>query len=132
MIYQDGFFYGTTKNGGTSDFGTVFKFEIGATGATGETGATGATGETGATGIPISPICFPAGTMIYTDQGNIAIDKIIPFVHTINKKVIKAITQNILPDSYLICIHKNSLGSNCPDKKHILVKIIKYYTKEDL
>lgn len=92
--------YGVTYFGGTFDNGTLFKYDI----------AT----------IPISTTCFPAGTLITTDQGDIAIDKIVPFETTIRKKAIKAITRTILQDSYLICIEKDALGINYPNKKTII------------
>ena len=94
--------YGVNYFGGTFDNGTLFKYEI--------------------ESIPISTTCFPAGTLISTDQGNIAIDKIVPFETTIRKKVIRAITRTILPDPYLICIEKDALGINYPNKKTILSK----------
>ena len=62
----------------------------------------------------ISDICFPAGTPIKTDQGIIAIEKIKPNMHTINKKLIIAITKTISPDNFLIEILKNGLGFNYP------------------
>ena len=39
---------------------------------------------------PIVPICFPAGTPVTTDQGEIKIELIDPNLHTIfNKKIIE-------------------------------------------
>ena len=137
----DGYLYGSTYDGGIGDYGTLFKYTFSDTGYTGDTGPTGpgytgdtgptgpgytgdtgptGPGDTGATGIPISPICFPAGTLVTTDQGDIAIDKIIPLVHTINNKFVKAITQTILPESYVICIYKDAFGINYPNKTTII------------
>ena len=118
----------TGDTGYTGDTGPTGPGYTGETGQTGDTGATGSTGntgptgpgDTGATGIPISPICFPAGTLVTTDQGDIAIDKIIPLVHTINNKFVKAITQTILPESYVICIYKDAFGINYPNKTTII------------
>ena len=115
---------GPTGPGYTGDTGPTGPGYTGDTGPTGPgyTGDTGPTGpgDTGATGIPISPICFPAGTLVTTDQGDIAIDKIIPLVHTINNKFVKAITQTILPESYVICIYKDAFGINYPNKTTII------------
>jgi hypothetical protein len=72
--------------------------------------------------IPNVPICFPAGTPVLTDQGEIPIDKINTSLHTINKNKIVAITSSIPLDNYLICIERNSLGYNVPNKKTIISK----------
>jgi len=53
----------------------------------------------------ISDICFPAGTLVKTDQGDIQIETIIPEIHTINKKNIISITKTISFEKYLICLH---------------------------
>ena len=66
--------------------------------------------------IPISNICFPSGTPIQTDQGMIAIEKINPNIHTINKKPIIDITKTITSDKYLIGFKKNALGLNYPSE----------------
>jgi uncharacterized delta-60 repeat protein len=67
--------------------------------------------------IPIVPICFPAGTPVLTDQGNIPIEEINPEVHTIKKKPIIAITQSFMNEDTIVCIEKHSLGINIPNKK---------------
>jgi len=72
--------------------------------------------------VPNVPICFPAGTPVLTDQGEIPIDKINKKIHTINKQKIIAITESIPLDSYLICIEKNSLGYNVPNRRTIISK----------
>ena len=72
--------------------------------------------------VPISNICFPAGTLISTDQGEISIEKVIPFENTINNKNIKAITKTISHDTYLVCFYKNALGKNYPNKKTMISK----------
>jgi hypothetical protein len=70
--------------------------------------------------IPNAPICFPAGTLVLTDQGEIQIDKIDISIHTIHGKNIAAITESIPLDNYLICIPKHSLGDNVPNRNTIL------------
>jgi len=69
---------------------------------------------------PDSNICFPAGTPILTDQGNIPIEKINPKVHTIRNKKIEGIVRTKLMDEYLVCFEKNSLGPNVPCERTIM------------
>lgn len=63
---------------------------------------------------PLVPICFPAGTPVTTNQGNIAIEKLNPNIHTINNKRIVAITQTRTIHNYIISIEKDALGKNIP------------------
>jgi hypothetical protein len=69
---------------------------------------------------PDSNICFPAGTPILTDQGNIPIEKINPKVHTIRNKKIEGIVRTKLMDEYLVCFEKNSLGPNVPCERTVM------------
>jgi hypothetical protein len=77
--------------------------------------------------IVISSICFPAGTPITTDQGNIPIDKINTDIHTIHNNPIVAITKTITQDTHLVCFEKHSLGLNKPNKKTVTSKNHKVY-----
>jgi hypothetical protein len=64
---------------------------------------------------PISNICFAADTQILCDQGYIAIDKLVPDLHTMNggnKIVALSKTQNDEP--YWVKIQKHALGKNIP------------------
>jgi hypothetical protein len=70
--------------------------------------------------IPLSSICFPAGTPINTDQGLVPIEKISPGYHTIRNFKIEAITQTIQTSNYMICIEPNSLGNSIPSIKTII------------
>jgi hypothetical protein len=72
--------------------------------------------------LQVSNICFPAGTLIETNQGKIAIEKIDPRIHTIRNKKICHITRTITQDKYLVCIEKNALGNNIPSEKTIISK----------
>ena len=72
--------------------------------------------------VPISNICFPAGTPIQTDQGIISIEKIDTSIHTINGMDIQHITQTVTLDKYLISFGKNSIGRNIPSKTTIMSK----------
>jgi hypothetical protein len=67
--------------------------------------------------IPIVPICFPAGTPVTTDQGEINIELIDPDFHTILNKKIIAITETVMLDNNIVCFEKNSFGYNIPNKK---------------
>ena len=69
------------------------------------------------TPTPIVPICFPAGTPVTTDQGEINIELIDPDIHTISNKKIVAITETIMLENNIVCFEKNSLGYNIPNKK---------------
>jgi hypothetical protein len=72
--------------------------------------------------IPISNICFPAGTPIACNQGSIPIEKINPDIHTIRNKKIVRITKTITQDKYLVCFEKDALGTNFPSQKTIISK----------
>ena len=63
--------------------------------------------------LPV-PICFPAGTPVTTDQGDIAIDLIDTDVHTISGNKIVAITQTKPLHPTIVSIEKNALGDNVP------------------
>ena len=71
---------------------------------------------------PISNICFPAGTPITCNQGNIPIEKINPDIHTIRNKKIVGITKTITQNKYLVCFEKDALGTNVPSQKTIISK----------
>ena len=72
--------------------------------------------------IVTSNICFPAGTPISTDKGNISIELLDPEIHTIRNKKIIGITQTITPDKYLVCFDKDSLSPNIPSQNTIISK----------
>lgn len=72
--------------------------------------------------IPVSDICFIAGTMITTDQGDIPIEQIDPHLHTIGSKNIVRIVKTVLQDPYLVCFEKGSLSDNIPNQKTIVSK----------
>ena len=69
---------------------------------------------------PISNICFPAGTPITCNQGNILIEKINPDIHTIRNKKIVGITKTVTQDKYLVYFKKDALGNNIPSQKTII------------
>jgi hypothetical protein len=69
-----------------------------------------------------SNICFPAGTLIKTDQGELAIQQLNPRKHTLGGKAIKHITQTISADKYLIKVGKDAFGPNKPSKATVMSK----------
>jgi surface protein len=69
-----------------------------------------------------SNICFPAGTLIRTDQGEVAIEKLQRGKHTLGQKIIKHITQTISTDKYLIRVEKGALGKNKPNRTTLMSK----------
>jgi hypothetical protein len=69
-----------------------------------------------------SNICFPAGTLIRTDQGEIAIEQIQQHKHTLGRKAIKHITQTISIDKYLVKVEPNAFGRDKPTKPTVMSK----------
>jgi len=61
-------------------------------------------------------ICFPAGTPVTTDQGNIPIEKLNTDKHTIDGKEIIAITQTRPLFKEIVLIKKNALATNIPSQ----------------
>ena len=59
-------------------------------------------------------ICFPKGTPVTTNQGEIAIEKLRPGFHTIRGNKITAITCTQPDTTHIIHIKKNALGKNVP------------------
>ena len=59
-------------------------------------------------------ICFPKGTPVTTNQGEIPIEDIIPGVHTIRGKKITAITCTQPNTEHIVLIKKHALGKNVP------------------
>ena len=64
-----------------------------------------------------TPICFPAGTKVTTDQGDIEIEMLNADVNTINGKRIVKITETAPIFENLICFEKDSLGDNIPSMR---------------
>jgi hypothetical protein len=63
---------------------------------------------------PTAPICFPAGTNITTDQGDIAIEELKTAFHTIRGKKIVAVTKTITLQKHIISIEKDAITHNVP------------------
>ncbi len=88
--------------------------------ATTTTTTTTTTTSTTSTTTHREPICLPLGTPINTDQGIVAIEKINPSVHTINRQRIVAITRAITPEKHFICFEKHSIAINCPKERTLM------------
>jgi hypothetical protein len=69
---------------------------------------------------PPAPICFPAGTPVLTDQGEIAIDKIDPKKHTIRANKIDGITETTSIENYVVMIKKDAFSKNVPCRDTII------------
>jgi hypothetical protein len=69
-----------------------------------------------------SNICFPAGTLIRTDQGEVAIEQLKRGKHTLDRRAIKYITQTISTDKYLVRVGKDAFGKNKPTKPTVVSK----------
>lgn len=78
------------------------------------------------------PICFPAGTPVLTDQGEIAIEKLNINTHTINSNPIVAISKSTPLYPYIICIKKDSLGKGLPTRRTYISKNHKVLYQEKL
>jgi len=77
------------------------------------------------------PICFPAGTPVVTDQGQMPIEKINPSKNTIRGKKIVAITKTVTLEDKIVCIEKDALGTNIPSQKTCISRNHKlFYNKQ--
>jgi len=63
------------------------------------------------------PICFPAGTPVLTNLGEVAIEKLNPAKHTIRGNQIVAIAQSRPLQKYIVCFEKDSLSKNVPSQQ---------------
>jgi len=79
-----------------------------------------------------TPICFPAGTPVTTDQGDIAIEKLNVDKHTIRGKEIVAITQSRPLHEYIVSIEKDALGKNVPSQTTEISKEHKVFYKGEM
>lgn len=74
-----------------------------------------------------SEICFPAGTLVKTDQGLVEIQKLNKKIHTLQGKSIVSVTETYCLDNELVKIEKDALRKNYPNKDTILTKRHKIY-----
>ena len=66
---------------------------------------------------PSVPICFPAGTPVMTNNGEVCIEKLNPDVDRIRGKRIVAITETLPQFKYIIRIEKDAIGVNVPSRR---------------
>jgi len=83
----------------------------------------------GVTSESMVPICFPAGTPVRTDQGEVAIEKLNPSKHTIRGKEIVAITRTRPLFEEIVLIGKNALMNNVPSADTEISKEHRVYYK---
>jgi len=69
---------------------------------------------------PPATICFPAGTPVLTDQGEVDIDKIDPEKHTINANKIEGITETTSIENYVVMIEKGAFSEHVPCRDTII------------
>ena len=81
-----------------------------------------------------NPICFPAGTPVTTDQGDVCIEKLNPSVHTIRGKKIVAVTSsNPYPwVKHVVNIPKHALGHNVPSRRTVISPAHQLYFKRNM
>jgi hypothetical protein len=72
-------------------------------------------------------ICFLSGSMVLTDQGSIAIEYLIPNVHTIFRKKIIGISMTYSLEDTLVCIPKNAFAKHVPIRDTFLSNNHKIY-----
>ena len=65
-------------------------------------------------GIPVSNVCFTAGTKVSVDQGVIPIELIDPEIHTICGMKIVCVTKTITSESHLVKIEKDAFDETVP------------------
>jgi uncharacterized protein YjdB len=68
----------------------------------------------------ISDICFPAGTLVLTDQGSFPIETLKH--QTIQGKKILCVTKTISSDAELICFEKNAVSENVPHTRTVMTR----------
>ena len=66
--------------------------------------------------VPVTNACFVKGTPVLTDQGIIAIDRIVPSVHTIRGMKIVDVLRTRLKEKALYRFEKDALYKNVPNQ----------------
>ena len=77
-------------------------------------------------------ICFPAGSIVNTDQGKIAIEKLVPNVNTIDNKKIVTITETYMSDDTIVKIKKDAISKNVPNKDTVISGFHKVFNQGKL
>ena len=66
-----------------------------------------------------STTCFPAGTMVKTDQGRVEIQKLRTGVHTLNGEPV-ALVDTFSMDKAMVCLEKDSIRKNYPSERTLV------------
>ena len=74
--------------------------------------------------------CFPAGTMIKTEQGELPIEK-VSRKNTINGYKVYCIEKSVVKKDYLVLIKKDAFGENRPNKDTLSTKWHGVYVNEN-
>ena len=82
--------------------------------------------------VPPEPICFPKGTPVTTDQGEIAIEKLNPDKHSIRGHNIVAITQSQPLQKHIVCFEKDSLSKKVPSQQTLCSMEHKVFYKGEM
>ena len=82
--------------------------------------------------LPFAPICFPKGTPVLTDQGEVAIEKLNTDKHTIRGNEIVAITQSRPLQKHIVCFEKDSLSKNVPSQQTLCSMEHKVFFKGEM
>ena len=78
------------------------------------------------------PICFPKGTPVLTNLGEVAIEKLNPDKHTIRGNEIVAITQSRPLQKHIVCFEKDSLSKNVPSQQTLCSMEHKVFYKGEM
>ena len=81
---------------------------------------------------PPAPICFPKGTPVVTNLGEVAIEKLNPDKHTIRGNEIVAITQSRPLQKHIVCFEKDSLSKNVPSQQTLCSMEHKVFYKGEM
>ena len=83
-------------------------------------------------GVIVSETCFPANTIVQTDQGLTSIQKVIPYHHTIHGKNVVALTSTYSSDKELVYLRKDSIRKHYPTQDTLMSRKHKIYMKGKL
>jgi surface protein len=78
------------------------------------------------------PICFPKGTPVSTNLGDVAIEKLNPDKHTIRGHNIVAITQSRPLQKHIVCFEKDALSKNVPSQQTLCSMEHKVFYKGEM
>jgi hypothetical protein len=80
----------------------------------------------------VSETCFPANTLVKTDQGMLPIQRIVPHQHTIQGKSVVALTSTYCSDKELVLVRKDAFRKHYPLADTLISKKHKIYMKGKL